>query len=133
MRTWVRCELTVMCSKHAELHSFRQDANGPEPLWFDSVFHAPGFKFSEDITDWRKRFWGCETNPANVMLFEEIETRNRLRYLFDVIGGEPSAFFDMVSKSYPGLTFELEWEERWTNGKARFKNGKISSHYNRKD
>ena len=87
----------------------------PEEDWVDSGY------------EWEQKHWGCKWGSSEAELTERED--GMLGYTFNTPWGPPMEFMEKVTKDYPELCFELEYEEpgmafagksEWSDGKLTF-------------
>ena len=80
---------------------------------------------ADDWYDWRIKNWSTKWDAIDPYL-NNIKN-DYLNYCFDTAWSPPLNLFVEVSKKYPNLTFELNYEERgmWFAGSFKVKNGNI--------
>ena len=64
--------------------------------------------------EWEVKNWGCKWGASSAEVDDNsIKECGLLSYSFDTPWGPPEALMGHISELFPGLEFELEWEEHW--------------------
>jgi hypothetical protein len=76
--------------------------------------------------NWESQHWGCKWGASETSL--ECEEDTFLSYSFSTPWGPPIEFLHKVSKDWPTLSFEIEYEEPGMGfaGRSVFDEGEVS-------
>jgi len=98
------------------------------PTNLDTYHDKPDVK--QDLTsgdhwyNWNLRNWGVKWDASDVYFAEESETPESLCYTFSTPWGVPTDALLELSRQYPDITIENEWEEeQGYGGTLVFQNG----------
>jgi len=145
MPNWCHNQLTVS-GPADEVKQFKETAVGhspwlsaaevgrekPDPLNFHSLFPVPeelmNAGYNEAAYHWERDNWGCKRGARDTQILDEWD--GGVIYEFDTAWVPPLEFIEHISKDWPRLTFDLEYDECGIGftGSAQAQAGKLSDH-----
>ncbi len=145
MPNWCHNQLTVS-GPADEVKQFKETAVGhspwlsaaevgrekPDPLNFHSLFPVPEelvkAGYNEAAYHWERDHWGCKWGAREIQILDEWS--GGILYQFDTAWVPPLELIEHVSKDWPQLTFDLEYEECGIGfkGAAKAQAGQLNDH-----
>ncbi len=104
----------------------------PDQLNFHSLFPVPEelvkAGYNEAAYHWERDNWGCKWGARETQILDEWD--GGVIYEFDTAWVPPLEFIEHVSKQWPRLTFDLEYEECGIGfkGAAKAQAGQLNDH-----
>jgi len=104
----------------------------PEILNFHSLVPVPEKVLKQGYVDtgynWERENWGCRSGASDTQIIEEWD--GCVVYAFDTPWSPPLPFISHLSKSWPQLTFILDYEEfgMCFKGLAKAQGGHLEDH-----
>jgi len=84
--------------------------------------------YNEAAYHWERHNWGCKWGAREIQILDEWD--GGVTYEFDTAWAPPLEFLEHVSRDWPQLNFDIEYEEcgMGFKGTAKAKRGQMDDH-----